>query len=38
MRKLPRLALAALFAGVPPHRLAEDGVTATEIVIGNRRP
>jgi branched-chain amino acid transport system substrate-binding protein len=36
MRKLPRLALAASFAGVlAAPALAEDGVTATEIVIGN---
>ena len=35
MRKLPRLAFAALVAGVlAAPALAEDGVTATEIVIG----
>src|SRR6188508_358953 len=36
MRKLPRLALAASFAGVlAVPALAEDGVTATEILIGS---
>ena len=36
MRKLPRLAFAALLAGVlAAPALAEDGVTASEIVIGN---
>jgi branched-chain amino acid transport system substrate-binding protein len=36
MRKLPKLALGALFAGaLAAPVLAEDGVTATEIVVGS---